>query len=282
MDYRQLVVLVLQASIFLTVFGFGLRTRWIDLQSVFHRPAALARALLSMFIIMPAVAIGLCLAFELHPAVEIALAAISVSPTPPLIPNREIQAGGRAAYGIGLMAVTASLSIAIIPFAAPVVGHLLGLPMAMSTDALARLVAMSVILPLGLGMLVRIALPGPAARIHQPVVLCAVLALLLSLSAIVFAVMPAAILLIGNGTLLALAAFVAIGIAVGHWLGGPEPEDRAVLALSTGCRHPGMAIAIAAANFPQETRVVAAALLYLIVNITISVAYIVRMRIKSV
>jgi BASS family bile acid:Na+ symporter len=278
---RQFVVFVLQASIFLTVFGFGLRTRWIDLVSVFHRPAALARALLSMFVIMPAVAIGLCLAFHLHPAVEIALAAISVSPTPPLIPNREVEAGGRAAYGIGLMAITAALSIAIIPFAAPIVGHTLGLPMAMTTAARARLVALSVLLPLGLGMLAAKTMPRFAARVHQPVVRFAIIALALSLSAIVFVVLPAAMLLIGNGTLLALAAFVAIGITVGHLLGGPDPEDRVVLGLSTGCRHPGMAIAIAAANFPQETRVVAAALLYLLVNITISVAYIVKMRLKS-
>jgi BASS family bile acid:Na+ symporter len=105
--------------------------------------------------------------------------------------------------------------------------------------------------------------------------------LALSFIAVVVAVLPASLLLIGNGTLLALAVFVGIGIAVGHLLGGPNREDRVVLGLSTGCRHPGMAIAIAAANFPQETRVVAAALLYLFVNITISIAYIIRMRLKS-
>jgi BASS family bile acid:Na+ symporter len=280
MDFRQLVVLVLQASIFLTVFGFGMRTRWTDVVAVFQRPAALTRALLAMFIIMPAVAIALCLAFKLHPAVEIALAAIAVSPTPPLIPNREVQAGGRAAYGIGLMAITAALSIAIIPFAAPFVGRMLGLSMAMTTEALARLVAMSVLLPLALGMVANAMMPKASARIHQPVVIFAVVALAISLSAIVFAVLPAAVMLIGNGTVLALAAFVVIGIGVGHLLGGPDAEDRVVLGLSTGCRHPGMAIAIAAANFPHETRVVAAALLYLIVNITISVGYIIRMRLR--
>jgi BASS family bile acid:Na+ symporter len=281
LDSRQLVALVLQASIFLTVFGFGLRTRWLDLVSVFDRPLALLRALFAMFIVMPAVAIALCLAFHLHPAIEIALAAISVSPTPPLIPNREVQAGGRAAWGIGLMAVTAVLSIAIIPFAAPVVGRVLGLSMAMTTDSLARLVAISVIAPLGLGMLVNVAAPAAAERIHQPVVIVAILALAISVSAVVFAVLPASISLIGNGTLLALAVFVVIGIAVGHALGGADREDRVVLGLSTGCRHPGMAIAIAAANFPSEKRVVAAALLYLLVNIAISIAYVVRMRIKS-
>ena len=36
---------------------------------------------------------------------------------------------------------------------------------------------------------------------------------------------------------------------------GPDPEDRVVLALSTASRHPGVALAIATANFPQETSV---------------------------
>jgi BASS family bile acid:Na+ symporter len=281
LDVRQLIVLALQASIFLTVFGFGLLTRWIDLVSVFGRPLALLRALFSMFIVMPAVAAALCMVFHLHPAVEIALAAISVSPTPPLIPNREMKAGGRAAWGIGLMTVTTALSIGIIPFALPVVGRVLGSSMAMTSASPARLVALSVIVPLGSGMTVKAALPGIAARIHQPVVVFAILVLIVSASAVLIAVLPASLLLIGNGTLLALALFVVMGIAVGHVLGGADPEDRVALALSTGCRHPGMAIAIAAANFPAEGRVVAAALLYLNVNVTISIAYVVRMRLKS-
>jgi len=39
--------------------------------------------------------------------------------------------------------------------------------------------------------------------------------------------------------------FVAIGLAVGHLLGGPAREDRSVLALATASRHPGVALAVA-------------------------------------
>jgi len=46
-----------------------------------------------------------------------------------------------------------------------------------------------------------------------------------------------------------------------------------VLALCTASRHPGIAIAIAAANFPDQKRVPAAVLLYLIVNGILSGPY---------
>ena len=36
------------------------------------------------------------------------------------------------------------------------------------------------------------------------------------------------------------------GLAVGHFLGGPDEDDRTVLAFATVSRHPGVAIVIAA------------------------------------
>jgi BASS family bile acid:Na+ symporter len=72
---------------------------------------------------------------------------------------------------------------------------------------------------------------------------------------------------------LALAAFVAIGLVAGHLLGGPDPGDRMVLALATASRHPGVALAIAAANFPQESRVMGAILLYFLISLIVEVAY---------
>ena len=81
---------------------------------------------------------------------------------------------------------------------------------------------------------------------------------------------PAAISLVGNGTLLAIAIFVTVGLIAGALLGGPNASDRTVLALSTASRHPGIALAIARANFPNEKLVLPAILLYLIVNALLS------------
>jgi BASS family bile acid:Na+ symporter len=67
--------------------------------------------------------------------------------------------------------------------------------------------------------------------------------------------------------------FALVGLAAGHLLGGPDPENRIVLALSTATRHPGIAIAIAAANFPDQKAAPAAVLLYLIVSALVAKPY---------
>jgi BASS family bile acid:Na+ symporter len=63
------------------------------------------------------------------------------------------------------------------------------------------------------------------------------------------------------------------GVAAGHWLGGPEPSDRAIFAIGSAMRHPGIAIAVASANVPQEQRLAAAILLYVLVSFAITSFY---------
>lgn len=93
------------------------------------------------------------------------------------------------------------------------------------------------------------------------------------LAVLVFA-LPKSFVLIGNGTLVALIMFIVIGLLVGHLLGGPGPEEQITLSLATACRHPALAIALAAANVPQEHNVFSAILLYLVMNAIITPAYI--------
>jgi BASS family bile acid:Na+ symporter len=79
--------------------------------------------------------------------------------------------------------------------------------------------------------------------------------------------------MVGNGTLLILAIFTLVGVAVGHLLGGPDPANRTVLALATGTRHPGVALAIAGATFPDQKAVVAIVVWHLIVGGIVSGPY---------
>jgi BASS family bile acid:Na+ symporter len=53
-------------------------------------------------------------------------------------------------------------------------------------------------------------------------------------------------LIIREGTLPAIASISMCGLAIGHILGGPDEDDRTLLAFATVSRHPGVAIAIAA------------------------------------
>ena len=87
--------------------------------------------------------------------------------------------------------------------------------------------------------------------------------------------------LIGNGTLLALGAFVVIGLTVGHFLGGPDPSERTVLAISTATRHPGMAMAIANANNPGNKLLFGAMLLYILCHVVLTIPYLKLTRTKD-
>ena len=81
--------------------------------------------------------------------------------------------------------------------------------------------------------------------------------------------------LAGNGSMLAIAIFVVAGMAAGHFLGGGgQPSDRTALAIATPARHPGLAVAIAQANYPQQSRLVAGAVvIYLILRVLLSLPY---------
>jgi BASS family bile acid:Na+ symporter len=91
------ILLVLKASIILSVFTIGLKATFADATSLFRRPDHLLRAFLSMNVLMPLVALAVGAPFDLHPAVKIALVVIAVSPTPPIFPKKALKAGGTEA-----------------------------------------------------------------------------------------------------------------------------------------------------------------------------------------
>ena len=121
MNLQHLVVLSIQISIVCTVFGYGLKTTVPDLLYVVQHPGLLARSLISVFVIMPVVAIALTRLFDIKDVVEISLVALAISPVPPLLPMKEAKAGGRSSYGLGLLALLALLSIVTIPLAIAVI-----------------------------------------------------------------------------------------------------------------------------------------------------------------
>jgi BASS family bile acid:Na+ symporter len=278
MNRQQIVLLMAQASIFLTVFGFGLQATRDDLLFLVRRPGILVRSLVAMFLVMPLFALLVTRTFEFHPAVKIALGALAISPVPPLLPRRQVKAGGQGSYGLGLMATAALLSIAFVPLALNVLGRIQGVPLTISSWAVARVVMISILAPLAAGMGFRALAPSLAERIARPVGLIATGLLAVAVIAILVGALPVALSLVGNGTILVFVAFVAFGLAVGHYLGGPTDEERVVLALSTACRHPALALAIAGATFPDEKRVVGAIVLYLLLNLIVAIPYQSRLR----
>jgi BASS family bile acid:Na+ symporter len=275
MDLKQLVILALQASVLCTVFGFGLKTSTDDLWYLIRRPGLLVRSLLAVFVVMPVVAVLLSVLFDFAPTVERALIALAVSPMPPLLPQKESKAGGDEKYALGLMAILALMAMAVIPLGVLILQSVFGRPLEMASGAVARVALISTLLPLAAGMTVRAFMAGLGARIEKPVAMIAQVLLPLALLVLLGGGAPAILALIGNGgILIAMVAFLVIGLAVGHLLGRPNRNHSVVLALSTACRHPAIALSLAAANFPEE-RFGSTILLYVLLGALVAVPYLV-------
>jgi len=267
MTLQTLILFVLKTSIALDTLGLGLRSTFAEATSLFRRPADLGRAFVSMNVVMPLFALALAMTFNIHPAVKIALVALSVSPVPPLFPHRAFKAGGRENYTLGLLVALALLAIVVIPVTMEIFGPLTSLPLQMPARSIVSLVLNTVLLPLSAGIALRLLAPGFAQRAARWIVILASVLLVLSVVPVLFVSARAILSLMGNGTVLSLAAFSLLGLGTGYLFGGPEPENRRVLALATSSRHPAIAVAIAQTNFPNQKLATPAIVLYLIISI---------------
>jgi BASS family bile acid:Na+ symporter len=243
MALKELVMLAIQVSILSTVFGFGLNATREDLLYLLRQPRLLARSLLAVFVILPIVAVALAAAFDFPQSAKIVLVALALSPVPPLLPRKEAGAGGQNSYALG-----------------------------MPPGTIAGVVVTGIILPLLAGMAVRTLSPALAERIVKPVALIARLLLPVAVVVLFASAVTSIWALVGDGTVLSMVILTVAGLAIGHVLGGPHPEQSVVLALSTACRHPALALTIATTNFPDR-QFGAIILMYLIVSGIVCVPY---------
>ena len=273
MDLKQIVILAVQATIICTVFSLGLKTAPADLLYLLRQPSLLLRSMCSVLVVMPIVAVVLTSIFDVQRTAGIALIALAISPLPPLLPQRGAGGGGHESYGIALMALLALLSIVAVPLSAEILQLVFHRPLNVAPGAIARIALIMAVVPLVAGAVIRGGLPAFADRIDEPVALISKVLLPIAVVILLAATWRAALAAVGGGAIAAMSAFIVIGLAIGHLFGRPDPQHSVVLALATACRHPAIALTIAAANFPDEN-FAGTIVLYLLVNAVIGVAYV--------
>ncbi len=274
MSLDQLIPLITKASIVLMVFSLGLHADLREAVFLFRRPELLVRSLLSMNVVMPVFAVAMAAVFELHPAVEVTFIALALSPVPPLLPKKQTEAGGEEPYAIGLLVAAALFAVVAVPSGVSLVGKLFAKEMHVTWSAVAMLVLTTILLPLGVGLLARRLAPAIADRVARPLSIVSTAILVAAALPILFAAWPLLRGLVGGGTLLALVLFSLVGLIAGHLLGGPKHYDQTVLSLATAARHPGIALAIAGQNFPDQKAVLGVVVWHLIVSGLIAIPYV--------
>ena len=79
-----------------------------------------------------------------------------------------MKAGGKASYALGLLAGAALFAIVFVPVAAHFIAQLFGRALDVAPGTIAKIVAISILLPVLAGVCVRRLAPGVANRLARP------------------------------------------------------------------------------------------------------------------
>lgn len=265
---------VLVLGVALLVVSVGIRVRADQPLQLLHRPVLALRAMLAMYVAMPAFVLLLVWLLPIQASVGAVLFGFAVSPILPPWAKSGTELGGQDDYVIGLEVLSFGVAILVVPLFIWIVSRTFGVTATLDPFAVEWVLLVTFAAPLVIGMGLTRYFPVAAPRLADLadrvggglVILDGAIILLFDGRAILG--------VIGQGTLVAIAAMVLFGLVAGHLFGGPDPGNRAALASGTVSRHPAVALLLASSAFPeQQTTVLGAVLLYLIVAVVFTLPY---------
>ena len=272
-EILKLGLLAIKISIIVQLFAIGLETTWQDATYLFRRPKLLLNSVLARNVAVPLMAIVLIKAFAFTGVIAFAIAVLSITPVPPILPKEQIRMGSRTEYVLGLLFSQTVLAIVTVPLTVELMNWVFGSQVHFGWDEVAVIMLNAILIPLAAGMLAARLFPKLHDAGHYLMSAGAILLIVGVLPLLPFA-WKAFSTLSGNGTFLALAVFVVGSTAIGHLLGGPDPRDRSALGVASSARHPAIALAIAKSNFPDQSSLIAGAVvIYLIFRTILSIPY---------
>jgi BASS family bile acid:Na+ symporter len=272
MDAKELVPIVAQAALCLIIASIGLQARTRDVLAAMRNTKLVLKGLLAVNIVVPLVALIITAILPIHPFVRIGIVIMAVSPMAPLVQMKMWKGGLDTSHAIGLYVALILSAILFVPATVALLSALHLGDASISVAAVAKMVAITTLLPVAVGLAISNWAPDFARRAAPIVMILGFIAVVLLAVLILYKEGGAMLGLIGDGTLLAIVVTVAAGIAAGYWLGRPNPANSDALAMAAGTRHPGIAALIVHANF-TDPRVMLTVLLFLLTGIVMTVAF---------
>lgn len=274
MDPASLLKPTIVASIVLFVIAIGLVAPPGSIRAGFRDPLVIARAMLAMFLLFPAFTFLVSMLLPLEPAARAALMALAVSPMPPILPAKEQKVGGGIDYALAIQIAASAVALIAAPLLIFLVGQFFDRELSLDFMGVATAIFVTIVAPLAVGIAIAAVKPDLAARVAGPMRMVATALLVVAVLILLWQLLPNILAATTWPVLVAMALMTAFGLAIGHWLGGPDRGNRHALAFATVSRHPGVAIGVAsAATFAPAQPVVATILLYLLASGLMSLPY---------
>lgn len=230
--------------------GIGLQVSLDELREALRARGFLGRALVANFLVIPIVGVSLARWVPMASASASALVLLACAaggPSALQFTSKQrvalAQAGGTA-FVLSLLAVF--LSPLLMSLALPT-----DTPLVVPYARTFGIVLLLVVLPLGIGVVLRSAARPMAERLTRPVTWLGTLAFF-GFVGLTLAQRQAATGALETQALLAMLGFIVICMAIGWLLGGPGQSTRRVLAAASSMRNVALCLAIARYSFPGE------------------------------
>ena len=261
---------VLKISVSVLIMAIGMQSTVDDLTYLWRRPWLLFKSMLAMYVLIPLVAVALVRLLPVDFGLKVAVVVVAISAGAPLVP-RKLMPLTNDAYVFSVIATSSLLAIVTVPLWLVVLSNLSGATPEITPLDTGRLIGRTFLLPLAVGMSVRILAPNLSEKLSD--ILLAVGGIVLTLGGLVLHVLGWPLLKeAGWISLLVLGLLTTLSLGIGHLMGGPDEEDRTALAISCATRHLGIAVLVAATVPGQRTGVLVVA--YLVASIVASIPYI--------
>jgi BASS family bile acid:Na+ symporter len=255
----------------------GLGATFAEVVAVARDWRGLVGAFVANYVVVPATAVGLVLAFNAQPMVAAGVMIIAVCPGAPFGPPFTSIAKGDVSRAVGLMVLLAGSSALLAPLLLrvllPVVTDA-GTALNVEAVRIVATLALLQFLPLCVGLVVGSCKPSLAQRLKKPAARLSTI-LNLALLVLVIIVQFQMLSVIRAKGYVGMLLLWAISGAAGWMLGGQANSRRSALAITTAVRNVGVALVIAGGNFagtPAVTATTAYGLFQTLVTLVVVMA----------
>ncbi len=211
-----------------------------------------SRALLANFVLMPLGALVIARLLRLDEPLGIALLLLGTAAGAPFLPKLAGIAKSNLAFAVGLMVLLMVLTVGYMPLVLP----LLLEGVSVDPTRIARSLFLLMLLPLGVGLLVKARFCHVADRMRRSLNCISSLSLTSLIVLLLVTNIQNVIGLFGTRGILASILFLLGGVGIGWLLGGPDFGTKGVLALGTAQRNIAAALVVGGKNFDDPNVIV--------------------------
>jgi BASS family bile acid:Na+ symporter len=208
-------------------------------------------ALLSNFVLMPLGALVLARALSLDEPLGIGLLLLGCAAGAPFLPKLAELARGNLPFAVGIMVMLMVVTVGYLPIVLPVL-----LPnVTVSPSKIAQSLLLLMLLPLGVGLIVKSYRNRLAVRIKPSLDWFSNISLILLILLMSLTNFDKVLQVFGRRGILAGLVFIALGCSIGWLFGGPGDDQRRVLALGTGQRNIAAALVVGSSFSDPEVTI---------------------------